>query len=383
MGQLTGRMIGNYRIVAKLGEGGMGKVYRAVDVMIEREVALKALRPEIANQEGVVERFRSEAVLLAKLNHPAIAQLYTFFNDGDEFYMVMEYVPGETLENLIRRDGAMPWQHALRYAVQTLEGIGHAHALGVLHRDLKPAKIILTPGGKAKIMDFGIARALGAARMTRDGRVIGTLEYLAPERIQGKPADIRSDLYSVGMVLYEMITGRLPFQTASEYELLMAQVQQTPPRPRDLQIDLPAPVEAALMKSLAKDPMERCPDAVAFADELTSLLPASSISQARIPSALKETRLAEPADELMGTAPVPLPQRISGFPAVMPSLAGKPLAILAGLFLIAGLASAFVVLLFHRTAKPAATAALVHQAAVTPPQPASSPLQYRCRSRSC
>jgi len=272
---MTGRIIGNYRVIAKLGEGGMGKVYRAVDSMVEREVALKSLKPEIAGQPGVIDRFRSEAVLLARLNHPAIAQLYAFFKDGDDYYMVMEYVAGETLEAVIRRDGPMPWNRAIGYATQILEGLSHAHSLGVLHRDLKPANIILTSAGKAKVMDFGIARALGAAGVTREGRIIGTLEYLAPERAQGKPADVRSDVYSAGIVLYEMVTGRLPFQSDSEYELLMAQVHQPPPPPSSLGIDLPPEVERAILKALEKDPDQRYADAAAFSEALLAIAPAT------------------------------------------------------------------------------------------------------------
>ena len=261
---MTGRTIGNYRVIAKLGEGGMGKVYRAIDTMLERDAALKSLKPEIAAQPGIVERFRSEAVLLAKLNHPAIAQLYTFFKDGEEYYMAMEYVAGDTLEALIQNNGAIPYPRALAYTLQILQGIGHAHSMAILHRDLKPANIMLTPAEKVKIMDFGIARVLGAAGMTRDGRVMGTLEYLAPERIRGKQDDPRSDLYSVGVVLYQMLTGHLPFQADSDYDLLTAHIQEQPARPRDIGVSLPPDLESVLMRSLEKDPDRRYADAAAF-----------------------------------------------------------------------------------------------------------------------
>jgi serine/threonine-protein kinase len=287
MTPMTGRTIGNYRLIAKLGEGGMGKVYRAVELMVEREVALKSLKPEIAAQPGVLERFRSEAMTLAKLNHPAIAHLYTFFKDGDDFYMVMEYVPGSTLEQIIQKEGAMPWRRAFALTAQILEGIAHANEMGILHRDLKPANIMLTAAGKVKLMDFGIAQALGAARMTREGRIIGTLEYLAPERIQGKPASVRSDLYSVGALLYEMVTGRLPFNAESEYELLAAHVQQQAPAPRELGIALPDSVENAIMRALAKNPDDRYPDAASFGAQLAALIREAA------PPELKPTRLAE------------------------------------------------------------------------------------------
>ena len=288
---MTGRVVGNYRLIDKLGEGGMGKVYRAVDSMIEREVAIKALKPEIAAQPGTLERFRTEAITLARLNHPAVAQLYSFFKDGDEYFMAMEFVPGESLETIIQRDGALPWPQALGHAIRMLEGIQHAHSLGVLHRDIKPANVMLTPAGTIKLMDFGIAQVLGAAKMTREGRMVGTLEYLAPERIQGKPADVRSDLYSLGVLLYEMLSGRLPFQADSEYELLMAHVQQRPPSPRALGLSLPPPVESALMLALEKDPAQRYQDAASFAEALSTLLPSgrATVLSGPAPGAVRDT----------------------------------------------------------------------------------------------
>lgn len=265
---MTGRVIGNYRIIDKLGEGGMGKVYRAIDVMVEREVAMKAVKSELASKPEALERFRAEATLLAKLNHPAIAQLYTFFRDGDDFYMVMEYAPGQTLERLIQEQGAIPWAKALDIAARVLAGIGHAHRLNILHRDLKPANIIVSPTGEVKVTDFGIAQALGASRTTREGRIIGTLEYIAPERVAGKPADARSDLYSMGIVLFEMLTGTLPFQSDSEFDLMLAQVQHPVPKPRDRIQGLPPEVEEIVLKALEKDPERRYQDAFTFASEL-------------------------------------------------------------------------------------------------------------------
>lgn len=313
MTDMTGRFIGNYQVIEKLGEGGMGKVYRAVDTMVQREVALKSLKPEIAAQPTVLERFRSEAVILARLNHPAIAQLYTFFKDGDELYMVMEYVPGETLEHAIRARGTMPWPRALGLARQILEGIGHAHDLGILHRDLKPANIMLTPAGKPKLMDFGIAQALGGPRLTREGRLIGTLEYVAPERVQGKPADVRSDLYSVGVLLYEMLTGRLPFESDSDYELMQAQVQKPAPALRELGIEVPPGVEQALMKALEKDPERRYRDAAEFAAGLGALMPAGPTAAVAVPPPLKETRLAGVA--VAGKSPAALDSLLGWLPA--------------------------------------------------------------------
>ena len=168
---MTPRTVGNYRLVEKLGEGGMGTVYLGVDVMLERKVAIKMLLPEIASQRDIVERFRAEAVTLARLNHPSVATLFNFFREGNQYFMVMEYVPGRTLETVIRETGALSVDRAVAVMCKVLDGIEHAHELGVQHRDLKPANIMLLDSGGVKVMDFGIARLLGAARMTRSGRI--------------------------------------------------------------------------------------------------------------------------------------------------------------------------------------------------------------------
>jgi serine/threonine-protein kinase len=223
---MIGDIIGNYRIVRELGQGGMGAVYEGIDIMVERPVAIKMLKAELAGNPDVIERFRVEAVTLARLNHPCIATLYSFFREGENYYMVMEFVRGETLEDLIRRSGRLAAEYAADILAQTLDGMAHAHAMGVLHRDIKPANIMITGEGRVKVTDFGIARVLGSSRMTRDGRIIGTLEYLAPERIRGEEADVRSDLYSVGVVMYEAISGRLPFTADTDYDLMQAHLNQ-------------------------------------------------------------------------------------------------------------------------------------------------------------
>jgi len=254
---MIGQIIGNYKIEAKLGEGGMGAVYRGVDTMLDREVAIKALKPELASQTSVVERFRTEAVTLAKLNHPNVATLYTMFRQGEELYMVLEYVRGETLDNILQRRGALPAEEAIPVFCQVLDGIDHAHELGIVHRDIKPANMMLTEKGTLKVLDFGIARLLGSARMTRAGNIIGTLEYMAPEQVRGLETDGRSDLYALGMMLYEVLTGKLPFDTENEFELMKAQTELTPAPPRTLNPNIPPAVEAAIMKAIDKDPNKR------------------------------------------------------------------------------------------------------------------------------
>jgi len=244
---MIGTVVGNYKIVDKIGEGGMGAVYKGIDLMLEREVAIKVLKPELGNQPQVVERFRSEAVTLAKLNHPNVATLFAFFRQGDFFFMVLEYVKGVTLDQMVEANGAMSCEQAIPLFCQMLEGIDHAHSLGIIHRDIKPANMMLTENGLLKVLDFGIARALGSARMTRAGNLIGTIEYMSPEQVRGIETDARSDIYSLGMVLYELLTGRVPFASDSEYELMKAQVEQLPPPPREFAPNIPEEVEWAIL----------------------------------------------------------------------------------------------------------------------------------------
>jgi tRNA A-37 threonylcarbamoyl transferase component Bud32 len=302
---MIGRVVGNYKILEKLGEGGMGAVFKGVDVMVEREVAIKMLRPEIARQPEIVERFRSEAVTLAKLNHPSIATLFSFFRQGDEFFMVMEFVPGRPLDTLLRDFGPMPVEQTVPVFVKILEGIEHAHQMGILHRDIKPANIMITPAGAVKVTDFGIARIVGAARMTRQGNIVGTLEYIAPERIRGEEHDMRSDLYSLGAVLYEMLCGRLPFETDNEFALMQAHLSTPPPPLNRPGLMVPPEIEAVAMRALAKRAEERFSCAAEFSQALQAAWAAWA---ARAP---KATRLASPAPPVaptrMATAPLPAP----------------------------------------------------------------------------
>jgi tRNA A-37 threonylcarbamoyl transferase component Bud32 len=267
---MIGNVVGSYKIVEKIGEGGMGAVFKGIDLMLEREVAIKMLRPELASQPQVVERFRSEAVTLAKLNHPNVATLFSFLRQGEDFFMVMEFVRGETLDSLIRRSGAMPCHDAISLFCQALEGIDHAHKMGIVHRDIKPANMMLTETGTLKVMDFGIARVLGTSRMTKQGNIVGTIEYMSPEQVRGQETDARSDIYSLGILLYEMLTGRVPFSSDSEYDLMQMQIERAPEPPRMFSAQIPQIVEQAIMRSLAKRPDARFQGAAEFRNALIS-----------------------------------------------------------------------------------------------------------------
>jgi serine/threonine-protein kinase len=378
---VIGQLAGNYKILSELGEGGMGTVYKAVDVMLEREVAIKMLRPEIASQPQIVERFRSEAVTLAKLNHPSIATLYSFFRQGDHFFMVMEYVVGQTLDAAIRQSGALPPDRAVSIMTQALDGIAHAHEVGILHRDLKPANIMLPRSGGVKVMDFGIARLLSAARMTRTGGLVGTLEYVAPERVRGQEADLRSDLYSMGIVLYEMLSGRVPFQSDTEYELMRAQLEQAPPSLASLGVVAPAGLEAALIRALAKNPEERFASAAEFR---TALLDGAA-ARPHAADGPKPTRLAAPVP--VGASLPVKETRLASQPFTAASTGFNPTAAAPARAkrrtdwkLYGGAAAAVAVLaagtafwVFHKPAtRPAPASAAQTAPASTPSAPAAS-----------
>ena len=265
---MIGQTIGNYKIIETLGEGGVGMVYKGVDTMLDREVAIKVLRPELASQISIVERFRSEAVTLAKLNHPNIATLYSLLRQGRDLFMVLEFLRGETLDRMLYRRGSISTEEAIPIFCQALDGINHAHELGIVHRDIKPGNMILTDAGVLKVLDFGIARLLGSSRKTRGGNVIGTLEYMSPEQVRGLETDARSDIYGLGIMLYEVLTGRLPFESENDYDLMRMQTEDPPRPPRQLNSDIPEAIETAILRAVAKDPIERFQTAGEFLETL-------------------------------------------------------------------------------------------------------------------
>jgi eukaryotic-like serine/threonine-protein kinase len=270
---MIGTQLGNYRVTARLGEGGMGTVYRAVDTMLDRDVALKVLRPELARQEALVERFRAEAVALARLRHDHIAALYGLDRQGDDLVMVMEYVSGETLEATLARHGAMPWQQALPILRGVLAALSHAHTRGVVHRDIKPANVMIDAEGQVKVMDFGIARLMGENRQTRAGVAIGTPSYMAPEQLRGEDVDGRTDLYAAGALLFELVTGRVAFQADSDYSLMMQQLHEPPAAPSSVTRGVPKALDQAVSRAMAKKPAQRFESATAFARALDDITP--------------------------------------------------------------------------------------------------------------
>jgi WD40 repeat protein/tRNA A-37 threonylcarbamoyl transferase component Bud32 len=254
--------ISSYRLEAEIARGGMGIVYRAVHMVFQEPVAIKAIYPELMRNQDLRDRFLNEARLQRRLQHPNIVQVREFLFEQDRFYIVMEFIQGETLAQRLQQLGRpMTMGEADGTFHQALEGLGYAHTQGVVHRDVKPSNIMLTLEGVAKLTDFGIARGRDTAKLTQTGMAVGTAAYMSPEQIQGAKIDHRSDIYSMGITLYEALTGRVPFgrpkDSDSDFPILTAHTTQPPPPPRQFAPSIPVAIEAAILKALAKKPEER------------------------------------------------------------------------------------------------------------------------------
>jgi hypothetical protein len=273
---MIGTTISHYRIVGRLGRGGSGTVYKAVDEILNRDVAIKVLNSEAADPEAM-RRFRAEASILAQLNHPQIATIHELVQSEAGLLMVMELVGGETLDALSTRQGALRPAHAAYLVEQILSAVKHAHAAGVIHRDLKPSNVMVTSAGMVKVMDFGIARFRGAEPLTIDGAMMGTPAYMAPEQVLGQEVDGRADLYSVGVILYRLLTAALPFEGDTPVAIIQHRLADTPIPLADRRSNLPGWCDAIVQRSLAKAPTDRFQTADEFR---TSLLQAVGITPA-------------------------------------------------------------------------------------------------------
>src|ERR671927_290829 len=247
---------GRYRIVRKLGAGGMANVYLAEDQELGRRVAIKILNERHANDEQFVERFRREAKNAAGLSHPNIVSIYDRGEAEGTYYISMEYLEGRSLKELILARGPAPIQVAIDYARQILAALRVAHRQGLVHRDIKPHNVLVDGEGRLKVTDFGIARA-GPSQMTEEGSIIGTAQYLSPEQAQGAPVTPASDLYSVGIVLYELLTGKVPFSGETPVEFAMKHLSKTPEPPSRLRPEVPRDLDFVVMRALGKNPSER------------------------------------------------------------------------------------------------------------------------------
>jgi len=262
---------GRYRIIGRLGSGGMADVYRAEDTQLGREVALKLLYRRFAEDDEFVERFRREASSAAGLQHPNVVQVFDRGAWDGTYYIAMELLRGRNLKQIVREHGALDPVLAVEIVMQILKAARFAHRRGVVHRDIKPHNVIVDDEGRAKVTDFGIARA-GASDMTETGSIMGTAQYLSPEQAQGHPVDARADLYSIGIVLYELLTGALPFDAESSVTIALKQVSEDPVPPMRLNPAVPPGLDAVVLRALRKEPAERFQDADAFMAALEAAL---------------------------------------------------------------------------------------------------------------
>ncbi|HIS38339.1 MAG TPA: Stk1 family PASTA domain-containing Ser/Thr kinase [Candidatus Onthousia faecavium] len=263
---------GRYEVIRSIGEGGMANVYLGYDKILDRNVAIKVLRGDLANDEKFVRRFQREALSASSLSHPNIVAMYDVGEDDGLYYIVMEYVEGKTLKQLLKKRGSLTLSEAIDIMLQLTDGMAHAHDSYIVHRDLKPQNIMIEDDGQIKITDFGIAMALNSTQLTQTNSVMGSVHYLPPEQAAGKGATIKSDIYSMGIIFYELLTGELPFKGDSAVEIALKQMKEPLPDVHKLNNDIPQSIENIILKATAKNPKNRYDDAKSMHDDLLTAL---------------------------------------------------------------------------------------------------------------
>jgi serine/threonine-protein kinase len=303
-----GRVLGGrYRLEREIARGGMGTVWEADDPLLARRVAVKTLDPSLGTDETVRARFRREAITAAAVTHPNIVSTYDTGEDDGIAYIVMELIHGDTLRQLIDRDGALPVTRATDIAYQVADALAVAHARGLVHRDVKPGNVLVQPDGRVKVTDFGIAKAAdsGGDELTRTGMVVGTARYLAPEQVDGREIDERVDVYSLGLVLYEMLCGRAPFEADTDIATAVARLTAPPPPITHECPSAPVGLEHVIDRALARDPAERWPSALAFRDAVGQFRTDRAVDRVDATLPVRVPRPAPAPAGVVGTAPPP------------------------------------------------------------------------------
>lgn len=278
-----GQMINDrYEIIKSIGEGGMANVYLAYDTILDRRVAIKVLRGDLSNDEKFVRRFQREALSASSLSHPNIVEMYDVGEDNGIYYIAMEYIEGKTLKQLIKKRGALTLSEAIDIMLQITDGISQAHDSYIIHRDLKPQNIMIKEDGTIKITDFGIAMALNSTQLTQTNSVMGSVHYLPPEQASGKGSTIRSDIYSMGILFYEILTGTLPFKGDNAVEIALKQMRDEIPSVRKKNPAIPQSVENVILKATAKNPKNRYSDAKEMHADLLTVLNDDRINEAKL-----------------------------------------------------------------------------------------------------
>ncbi len=322
MNDLTGQSFGRYHLVEKLGEGGMAVVYKAFDTRLECDVAVKVIRLDNLPQNSIdntLKRFEREAKAVARLTHANIVKVTDYGHFEETPYLVMEYLPSGTMKDYLHKNGQIPWQHAVTLIVPIAEALAYAHSMKVLHRDVKPSNILLTQTMQPMLTDFGIAKIVdeeNPQELTGTGIAIGTPEYMAPEQVTSKTTDARADIYAMGVVFYEMVTGRRPFEADTPMAVLFKHASEPLPRPSSLVNDLPVNVENFIFKATAKDPNERyqsMDEFVAALGKLQNVIPAvpDKTASVPVPAPVIAPAPAMPSAVTSVPPPAPAPTRAS------------------------------------------------------------------------
>ncbi len=316
------QLAGKYSIQSEIGRGGMGVVYLGYDTMLQRRVAIKVLPLELTYDRQFVTRFRQEAVTAAGLHHPGIVTIHDVGEENQVHYIVMQFLEGVTLDQWLTHHGSMPLAQTQHVVRQVADALDYAHRRGIVHRDIKPSNIMLSPEGQATVMDFGLVRAGEATGLTRSGIVVGTPEYMAPEQALGEAVDGRTDIYSLGVVVYRMLTGKVPFVRSSSMATAYAHVHDPPPPLRQVRTDIPKPVEAVVLKAMAKRPADRFQTASQLANDFTQAVGGKMSAGAKTPI----TPAVGLGAAVAAAGPSPLPAaggKGSPVPAKPPSTAGS------------------------------------------------------------
>jgi tRNA A-37 threonylcarbamoyl transferase component Bud32 len=346
-GNLIGQKVGDYRLDSLLGEGGMGVVYRGVHETLGQIVAIKMLHPDLMADDKIKSRFVREAQALARLNHPNVVRLISFIQHQDTYAIVMEFIEGKTLDRILQDKGIIPAADAADFFVEVLAAMHYAHSLGIIHRDIKPSNICVLDGtGIVKVLDFGTAKMVGAQRLTQEGMTLGTLVYMSPEQIVGRELDHRSDCYSLGVTLYELVTGKLPHDDADEMALVKAIARGVPQPPSVHYKHLPKRLEQIIMKAIEKDPAKRYQTAEDFLKDLKEYQNEERIKAKKITPASGQRAitpdaafapLTAPGGAAESTSPVPPPAAAMPLPAaVAPGKKRNPFYVAALAFVVLG-----------------------------------------------
>ena len=344
---LEGKLLGSrYEIIEKIGNGGMATVYKAKDLVLKRYVAVKILREEYTTDNEFIKRFNTEAESAASLTHPNIVSVYDVGKEGNLYYIVMELIKGKTLKEIIVEDGRMGWKWSVKIAKQIAQALETAHRNNIIHRDIKPHNIIITEDGTAKVTDFGIAKAVSNSTITAFGTTIGSVHYFSPEHARGGYTDAKSDLYSLGVVLYEMVTGRVPFDADTPVSVALKHMQEKPVPPIELNPAIPQSLNDLILKAMEKDPNMRYSTATEMIEDLDKILKNPEAEVGVVDKSQARARRIQQEDNQTNQS------KFAKFKKYLEEHKGVKIALIVAIFLIVFIASIGITLGVLNSGKP-------------------------------